>query len=80
MEIIVKSRSDMLKLKNLFNLCLSDKCPAMMIVDDPDAFTILNIGQHIKVRVIPQYETVYKEVEYSKDKEKVERIWKIINE
>lgn len=80
MEIIVKSRSDMLKLKNLFNLCLSDKCSAMMIVDDPDAFTILNTGQHIKARVIPQYETVYKVVEHSEDRDKLDRIKEILEE
>lgn len=78
MEIIVKSRYDMLHLKNLFKLCLSDKCPGMLIVEDPDEFRVLNTGQFIKVRVVPEYETVYKEVEYCKDSEKLDRIKEIL--
>lgn len=78
MEIIVKSRYDMLHLKNLFKLCLSDKCPGMMIVEDPDEFRVLNTGEYIKVSLVPEYKTVYKEVEYSKDRDKIDRIREIL--
>lgn len=51
-----------------------------MIVEDPDEFRILNTGQFIKVSVVPEYETVYKEVEYSKDRDKLYRIKEILDE
>lgn len=80
MEIIVKSRDDMIALKSLFKLCLSDKCPGMLILEYPHEFRILNTGEYIKVSLVPEYNTVYKGVEYSKDRDKIDRIREILNE
>lgn len=79
MELIVKTKYDLMLVKNFLSILISPH-PYLSLSQSNDSFKITGVGFPLEVKVIPEYKTIINVIETDTAKQKLERIMQIIEE
>lgn len=84
MKVIVTSVYDYISFKDFVALYVCDNQKGAFLTefteDGNRVFKTIGTGIFIECCVIPEYKTIYKEVEYNRDRDLIEEIEKLIEE